>query len=171
MSAPPPIMFRWSGEAFEPSSRYWADMADRHYVVGQTYVLVEHYERSSASHRHYFAALNSAWQSLPDNLRPLYPSAEHLRKMALIASGFCLTRDHVCSSKAAAARLRDFVASMDTYAVVLTHGAVIRVHTAMSQSYPAMDRKQFQESKEAVLAYIDNLLGVDPGATAKSEEP
>lgn len=168
MSDTPPLMFRWDGEAFAPATQYWARQADKHFVVGETYKLVEHHDRSANSHRHFFATVNDAWNTLPDELREEYPSAEHLRKKALIRTGFHTCRDHVCASKSEAMRLRAFVAPMDDYAIVIAKESVIRVYTAMSQSQKAMGRAEFQRSKEAVLGFIDNLLGVEPGATERS---
>ena len=81
----PPIPMRWEGDVMRPRS---ARLADKHFVVGMTYRLVEHQERSTATHNHYFAAINEAWQSLPDHLMAEYPSPEHLRKKMLIRAGY-----------------------------------------------------------------------------------
>ena len=49
--------------------------------------LAEH--RSKASHDHFFAIINEAWKNLPEDMGDDFPSPEHLRKWALIKSGFC----------------------------------------------------------------------------------
>lgn len=160
MTAAPPIPFRWTGEVFEPLPR-WAKDCDREFVVGQVYRLVEQQDRSQASHAHYFACIKEAWQSLPDHLAEHLPSPEHLRKFALIKAGYADSCQFVASSKAEAARVREFVKKLnvDGYALVTVSGAVTTVWTARSQSMKAMGRKEFQASKDAVLDVIAGLLG------------
>jgi len=163
-----PITATWDGEAFYPASPYWAARADRQFVVGETYKIVEHHDRSEASHNHYFASISNAWNTLPDHLLAEYPTAEHLRKKMLVKCGYADERTVVCASKAEAERVAAFIKPMDNYAVVVFHEAVVKVYTAQSQSLKAMGKREFQESKEAVLAAVDRLLGVEPGATARS---
>lgn len=165
-----PIQLRYEGDGeFRVLSSYWAARADREFVVGETYKMVEEPEHSDASRGHYFASLKNGFDSLPDHLKWEYPSIEHLRKKALIRKGFAQHRDHVCESKAAAERLRAFIEPMDDYAIVEAHESVVRVWTAKSQKKRAMTPKEFQESKQAVLDFIDDLLGVERGATARSQ--
>jgi hypothetical protein len=164
-----PIMFRWDGDAMVPASRFWAGRADRVFVVGADYKMVEHHDRSDASHNHFFAAIKNGFDNLPDELRDEYPTTEHLRKKALIKKGFRDERDHVCASKAEAARLAAFIKPLDDYAIVVVSECVVRVWTAKSQSRKAMGAADFQASKTAVLEFIDDLLGVQHGATARSE--
>jgi hypothetical protein len=91
-------------------------------------------ERSSASHRHYFAAVYDAWLNLPEIDAERFPTADHLRKYALIRAGYCDTRELVCASKAEAVRVGAFMKPMDPYALVAISGAVVRVYTAKSQA-------------------------------------
>ncbi|MCV9909958.1 hypothetical protein OIV19_20375 [Brucella sp. HL-2] len=163
-----PIPMTWDGEAMVPASPYWAARADRQFVVGEVYKMVEHHDRSEASHNHYFASIGNAWATLPDDRLAEYPTAEHLRKKMLVKCGYADERTVVCASKAEAERVAAFIKPMDNYAVVVFHEAVVKVYTAQSQSLKAMGKREFQESKEAVLAAIDRLLGVEPGATAKA---
>lgn len=152
-------MLRYEGDGeFKPAAPYWARQADRDFVVGMTYRLVEHQERSMASHRHYFSALNEIWQSLPDELAALYPTVEHMRKALLIRESYADERSIVCSTKAEAVRIAAFVKPMDEYAIVVVREAVVKVYTAQSQSTKAMGAKVFQESKERVLEAARALL-------------
>ncbi|TPN03842.1 hypothetical protein FJ973_29815 [Mesorhizobium sp. B2-1-3] len=162
----PPLHFRWDGDALVPLRPI---LADRHYVVGETYSIVEHHDRSANSHRHYFAALGNAWSNLPDRMLEEFPTAEVLRKKLLIRAGYADERSIVCASKAEAQRVAAFVKPMDDYAIVTVREAVVRVYTAQSQSVKAMGAKAFQESKTKVLEALDDLLGVERGATARSE--
>lgn len=161
MSGPPPIPFAWDGESFTPASQYWARRCDEHYVIGETYRMVPHEERSQRSHAHYFASVNETWKNLPDDQLERFPTAEHLRKWALIRAGYREERNIVCSSKAEAQRVAAFIRPIDDYAVVIVRDAVVIQYTAKSQSTRAMDKKTFQESKEAVLNILSELIGVD----------
>jgi hypothetical protein len=154
----PPLPCQWDGEAFRPLPRF-ARIADKHYVVGETYSLVTHEERSEASHRHYYAALHEVWQNLPDPWATMFPTSEHMRKHALIKAGYCDQRSIACASKAEAQRVAGFIRPMDEYAVVIASEAVVTVYTAKSQSYRAMGRKDFYASKEAVLGWCASLIG------------
>lgn len=152
----PVVAFRWDGEAMRPLS---PRLADKEYVVGQVYRLEHREERSSASHAHYFACINEAWQSLPEWLARRFPTPEHLRKYALIRAGYRDERSIVCSSKAEAQRLASFIRPMDDFAAVSTNGPVVVVWTAKSQSTKAMGRKEFQASKDAVLGVLAEMIG------------
>lgn len=167
MNAPVTLRYEGDGE-FRAMSNYWASQCDRAFVIGEMYRITEHYERSAKSHNHFFATIAGAHDTLPDEMRSEFPTAEHLRKKALIRKGYAEHRDHVCATEAAAQRLRAFIEPLDDYAVIEARDCVVRVHKAQSQSRKAMGAKAFQESKQAVLDYIDDLLGVDRGATAKS---
>jgi hypothetical protein len=166
MSAP--IVFQWDGEAMVPASQFWSRKADEAFVIGEHYKLVEHHDRSGVSHRHFFAVVNQAHGNLPDDLLDQYPTAEHLRKKALIWKGYRDERTIVASSMAEAQRIAAFVKPMDDFAVVTVKDAVIRVWTAKSQSVKAMGAKDFQASKQDVLDFLDDLLGVERGSTERA---
>ena len=155
-----PVPFRWDGEAMVPLAGF-GRRCDQLFVVGEVYRLIEEHERSSASHRHYFAAINEAWQNLPDKLAERFPTAEHLRKFALIKTGYHDSRQFVASSKAEALRLAAFLRPVDEYSLVTVAGAVVTVWTAQSQSTKAMGKKTFQESKDHVLDFVAVLIGTD----------
>ncbi|MFL7901509.1 hypothetical protein ACJ41P_10280 [Azospirillum argentinense] len=159
MSAP--IPFRWEGDSFAPMPGF-ARRCDEVFVVGQVYRLTEEEDRSAASHRHYFACINAAWENLPERLAADFPTPDHLRRYALIRAGYADSRTLVASSKAEAVRLAAFVKPMDSYAVVVVSDATVTVWTARSQSAKAMGKKDFQESKDRVLDVIAGLIGTDP---------
>jgi len=169
MSAPPPIPFRWTGDSFEPASRYWASQADRHFVVGQVYPLEVREERSTASHRAFFAQINEAWKTLPDEAADRFPTPDALRKFALIRTGYRDERSIACASKAEAQRVAAFVKPMDEFAVVTVTGPTVTVYTARSQSMRAMDKATFQKSRDDVLAYIAQMIGTTTRELAASE--
>jgi hypothetical protein len=155
----PPMPFRWDGEAMAPLK---PKLADREFVIGEVYSLVEHHERSHASHAHYFAAINEAWLNLPEALSDRFATDEHLRKFALIKAGYHDEQSIVCSSKAEALRVAAFIKPMDDYAIVTVSGPVVTRYTAKSQSLKAMGKFVFQASKEAVLEILAAMLNVEP---------
>jgi hypothetical protein len=120
-------------------------------------------ERSEVSHRHEFAFLREAWANLPEHLASEYPTAEHLRKKALIATGWCDVRDHVCGSATEARRTAAALrGELDDYTVVIVSANVVRVCRAKSQARNRMKKADFQASKTAILEYVAGLLDVAP---------
>lgn len=154
-----PALFRWSGEVMEPV-RPTQRLCDAQFVVGEVYSLQAIERRSMASHRHFFAAVHDAWLNLPEDQAERFPTDEHLRKYALIKTGYADQRSIVCASRAEALRVAEFIKPMDGYAIVSVQGAVVHVFTAQSQSLPAMGKERFQDSKDKVLDYCAGLIGV-----------
>ena len=139
-------------------------VAKRQYERGETYLLETVLERSSRSHNHYFACLQDGWLNLPDHLAPHFPDAEHLRAYLLIKAGYYTTRTITCADRKEALRVAAFVRPMDDFSIVSTNGNIVQVFTARSQSSRAMRRKEFQESKDAVLNALADMIGVGPKA-------
>ena len=156
-----PVSFRWTGETMEPL-KWFHNICASIFVIGQTYTLEEIKDRSSASHRHYFACIHDAWLNLSEAAAVQFPTSEHLRKIALIASGYADIRTLPCSSRAEALRLAAFIRPIDTYAIVHVKEAVVTVSTAQSQSVRAMGAKEFQASKTKTLDYIAVQIGTTP---------
>lgn len=142
-----------------PLHRYHR-VCDKQFVVGETYMLENIEQRSSVSHKHYFARLNDLWHSLPEHIAPLYPSVEHLRAYALIQAGFCDVRTMTFQSKRIAEKVVAFVKPSDPFSIVDHRGATVMVFSPKSQSTHAMDKEEFGRSKRAVLEIIENMVGV-----------
>lgn len=161
----PPIPFRWNGETMEPVGRFGRE-ADRYYVVGETYRLAPHRERSDKSHGHLFAEIHEAWQNLPEPWATLFPTEDRLRKYALVMAGFRSEKVVVCPSRAFAAKLhRELIADYDWASV---DGNVLTLFTADSQSYRSADRRAFQAQKDGVLAVLAGLIGTTPETLASN---
>ena len=161
------IPFRWDGEAMRPLPGF-AKRCDRDFTIGLSYTMEPVEDRSAKSHRHFFAAINEAWQSLPEELEELYPTADHLRRHALIKKGFATERQLVASSRAEALRMAAFVKPLDLYAIVTVKESVVSVWTAESQSMRAMGKERFQASKNAVLEFVSGLIGATPDEIMRS---
>ena len=161
MTAPVPIPTIWTGEAFAPLEWFRA-RADKLFVVGQRYRLIELEERSEASNSHQFAWLHDAWQNLPENLQELYPTENHLRKRALIQAGYFHEDTIDCSTNAAALRVAAYARGKDEFAFVTVRGPIVSVRTAKSQSRHAMAKDEFQASKTAIMEIVAEMIGVTP---------
>lgn len=153
-----PIIYRSTGEGFAPSTNYQAHLHGQQYPEGTLVALVPFYQRSDKSHDHYFAALHDMWVSLPEELSADFPNEEVLRAHALIRTGYCNKRQLVCRSAADAERTAAFLRPSQPMAIIEATGSVVTEWTAESQAYRAMGKKRFQESKDAVLEYVNGLL-------------
>lgn len=155
------LLFIWQGDGFTPASPHWQRHADEQLVVGERYFLEVRHERSTATHAHQFAWLHDAWLNLPERLSDLYPTPEHLRKRALIDAGYYNETAVDCGSNAAAVRVAAMARALDDFAVAIVRGPTVLVRRAKSQSYRAMDRKEFQASKAAIMETIAAMIGTN----------
>lgn len=158
-----PLAFEWDGDAMKPL-RHCVGMANKEYVVGEVYRLAIYEERSPSTHNHEFAWLKEAWQNLPEGLAELYPTPEHLRKRALIKAGFYDEDVIDAGTNAAALRVASYVRGKDDFAHVIVKGPHVFVQTAKSQSRRAMDKREFQASKSAIMEVVAELVGVSPSS-------
>jgi hypothetical protein len=153
----------WDGEAFWPLSGDRI-LAKQTWGEGEIVAFSEAKDRSSPSHRHYFASLREAWVNLPEGYAERFATEEHLRKWALIHTGYCHARSVVCRTRAEARSIAAIIRSNDAYALVSIEGRTIWHLIAMSQSMEAMTHETFQASKRAVLELLSDILGIEPAA-------
>ena len=156
------MSFTWNGEAMIPAR---PKAADKEYVIGRRYWLEEASERSWISHQQQFAWIGEAWGNLPEGLADLYPTPEHLRKSALVATGWHREMIIEAGNAAAALRVAAYARSRDEFAHVTTRGPTVTVRWARSQRMHGadrMDKAEFQASKDDILGWIANLIGVEP---------
>ena len=156
------MAFVWNGEAMVPARPKAADKA---YVIGRRYWLDEVSERSWASHQQQFAWIAEAWANLPEAMAETFPTSEHLRKAALIATGWHREAIIDCGSRAAAARVTAYARGEDEFARVVVRGSTVIVQKARSQRMHGLDRMlkaEFEASKADILGWIANLIGVEP---------
>lgn len=165
------ILFQWDGEAMVPLPKFAAE-CDAEYVVGYTYVLEAYTpqdQRSRASHAHYFAMVSDLWQNLPERYagEPWAATPDHLRKYALISTGWHKSTSHPVASGAEARRTAATVRSLtpsDDFVIAVPRGDVVEVYRAKSQSYKGMRKADFQQSKDDVIAFIKTLVGIEEAA-------
>jgi hypothetical protein len=157
-----PILYLWDGQAMRPAAPAFYRRCNEAFEAGKRYTLVEQEERSDQTHKHQFAWLREAWQSLPEKLTDQFPTPEHLRKKALIECGFYDETIIDVGTKTAALRVAVFLRTVDEFAhVVVREGLVVR-RVAKSQSRRTMGKEEFARSKSAILDHIAALLEVDP---------
>lgn len=155
------LCFSWNGEAMVPLR---PKAADKEFVIGRRYWLEEVSDRSWISHRHEFAFVKEAWQNLPEQLADTFPSPEHLRKAALIATGWHRETVFDAGNKAAALRFVAYARNEDEFAHVILRGSTVIVRKARSQrmrGHDRMDKGEFQKSKDDIMGWIANLIGVE----------
>ena len=156
-----PLPCVWDGAALHPLPAFTGRAAAR-FGIGEVVTLAPAESRSSPSHRHYFACVREAWVNLPEGQAERFPTEEHLRKYALIKAGYGDERSIVCTSPAEARRIAAFIRPIDDYSVVIVAGDVVTHITAKSQSVQVMGKAEFQASKDAVLAILAEMIGIDP---------
>lgn len=168
MAEVPPIPMVYQGEGVFRALPRFVGVCAEYFGQGEVVTFVAHEDRSLKSHRHYFAAVNEAWQNLPEHLGDRFPTADHLRKFALIRTGWRDERTIACRSKAEARRVAAFVKPMDGYALVVPDGVMVIVYTAKSQSMRHMGREAFQRSKDDVLGFLATQIGISPQALERA---
>jgi len=160
-----PTAFTFDGERMVPDM---PSLAASRYEKGGRYMLAVWTPRSKASHDHYFAVIDDAWDHLlTGELGERFATSEHLRKWCLIRAGYCDKRDIVTGSPDEAVKLAAFVRTLDEYALVVVKDAVVTIWTAKSQSQTAMGRATFEQSKTDVINVLAGLLEVDPETLRK----
>ncbi len=162
-----PIIYQWEGDAMKPMARF-AKVCDAQFTIGEHYRLEVIEERSGNSHSHYFVSVSEAWKNLPEDIAERYLTPHHLRKWALIKCGYADERSIVTASKAEALMVAAFIGPMDEHAVIIASECVVTVYTAKSQSYRAMGKETFQQSKEAVLGLLSSMVGVQPSELSEN---
>lgn len=160
------LAFRWTDDGVMVPLR--PKLADAEFVIGEIYLLDAVHERTINSHRHYFVALAESWRNLPEDQADRFPTVESLRKHALIMTGWRDERTLVAGSKSGAQRLAAFIKPLDEHAVIVVRDFVVRVWTAKSQSLKAMGKTDFRKSKDDVLGFVSDMVGVTPSTLVEN---
>lgn len=164
-----PVQCIWTGEVYRPTSARMVRLADEQHGRGEVVDLEVIKPRSKASHDHFFAVVQEAWETLPDQLSPRFPTAESLRHWALCEAGFCDVKHYGCASRAEAVRWLPRVQAMSPAgSQIVVSGSSIVVREPQSQSMKAMGAKVFQESKSKCLEVIAGLLDTTPDQLARA---
>ena len=163
-----PVIMTWNGQSMTPMPMSFP-LCMRQFTIGEQYRLVAEEERSVQSHKHYFAAVYEAWQNLPEDLAARFPTAEILRHWCLVKCHYATEKTVVLETMRDAEYLYEYICEKrDNDTFVQRSDNVIKIWTAKSQSTRAMDREEFQRSKEAVLGLLSELIGTSVGELKKN---
>lgn len=157
----PALPFQWDALEGVLRPRYPQRTAS-HLEDGKLYLMAVQKPRNMDAHRAYFAAVHEAWMNLPEQIAHRFPSSEHLRKWALIHTGYYNEEQMVCDTEEDAKRMGTFIRRMDRFAVITVKGNVISSYTAQSQSHEHMEADEFYKSKQDVLDFIAAKIGIEP---------
>lgn len=158
MTQPPRVFrFMWRDGVFVPENRL-AAYCDETFGEGEVVTFERHEERSIASHNHYHASIQTAFDNLPEQ-DERFPTPNALRKWALIKSGYCTEMSVVCADPEQAATVASFTGNAEGV-IIVVRGNIVKKYTAKSQSMKAMGKDEFQKSKDAVLDTIAELIAV-----------
>jgi hypothetical protein len=160
MTVGAPIICTWQGDSFVPASERWAKVCDKQFVIGVNYVLTEHQLRSEKSHRHYFASVKEIWQSLPADVALYFPTADHLRKFALIRTGYHNSHSIVLKNEFDAIKAAGMMRPMNDLDLIVQDGRIVTRFSAKSQDTQHMGHDEFQKSKTDVLDFLSDTIGV-----------
>lgn len=162
------LVVGWDGEVLHPL-RQSLKTANGNLVSGERYIVEVAEVRSLNSHNFYFASLGEAFKNLPETVGDMFPTVEHLRKRALVETGWRIERQFIASSKAEALRLASWLRGVDEFAAIAVNGSAIIEWRAKSQSMHSMGKQDFERSKSDVLAWCAKLIGVSPKQLAKED--
>lgn len=171
----PLIRAEWTGEHFRPIGNWPVAWCQDHLDVGERVAFEIERDRSPNTHKHQFAWIKTAWENLPETemAQPYARSPETLRKYALIATGHCEATTIDAGTKAAAERVAAFARAEGDKAhgvvIVSVRGPIVTRYAPLSQSYRAMGRERFQQSKSDILDWISARLGVEPRELGAAE--
>lgn len=156
-TAPRKFRMMWRDGVFVPSdyiARYCSDT----FGEGEIVTFERHEERSPASHNHYFACVQEAWNNLPEK-DERFPTPNSLRKWALIRGGYCTKTEVVLDTPDQAATVASFTGNAEGV-IIVVRGNVVVKYTAKSQKTEAMGKDEFQRSKTDVLDILAELIAV-----------
>jgi len=156
----PPRRFRfvWRDGAFVPDGNSLTAYCHDTFGEGEVATFERHEERSTASHNHYFACIQTAWDNLP-NAEERFPTPEALRHWALIRGGYCTENSIVCDTPEQAQIVAGFMGNSEG-TIIVVRGNIVKKYTAKSQSMKAMNKDEFQRSKVDTLDIIAELIAV-----------
>lgn len=123
-------------------------------------------QRSQQSHNHQFAEIHDCFDNLPMSHAgaPYAASAEAFRKHGLCVTGHCDVETYSFAShedaKTEAPKIARLARKAHGYALIIARGELVICTVPHSQSFKAMGRERFHQSKRDVLDWAHALLGV-----------
>jgi hypothetical protein len=169
-----PIAFRWNvvEGTMAPLPGGATKAAHERFEDGKIYRLVEEPEHSDESRGHYFAALKEIFETLPDHYAAQFVNITHMRKYALIRTGYCTEVPFVAADPQSAALVVKELSRSDDYPLVyqVPDTLVVRIARAKSQRKAAMSKEEFLASKWDVLGFLADMIGADRATVRRMGE-
>lgn len=162
MTTAPGVRCVFRDGAFWPlESGGWAARARRFYGEGVEYLMEESPTPSTKTRSHFHATLAEVFKNLPAELAEQYPSIEHLRKRALIETGFCTHTVAVLDNVGQAVRVAGFLKNgTGAFNLVVRRDATVTLYVPLSERDIAKDKARYQDMKDKVLGWAAGLIGV-----------
>lgn len=162
------IRFVWDGNAMIPA-RGFAARAEKEFVPFETYDMEAVTPRSLKEHNHYMASVAEAFDNLDERLSERFRRPSHLRKWALIDTGWYDEQVTDCGSHEVALRMAAFTRTVegnhpDDYCEIIVRGPALVVRTAKSQKMNGvgrMSKEDFRASSKDVLDRLADMVGVN----------
>lgn len=157
------LHFTWANGVMTPRHPW---IVREQFEEGEHVTLIEHEERSAASHGHAFARLHDIWATLPETTKEQYKLSEHtFRKRLLIGTGHHIESQVDAGSHEIAIRVAAAMASIDEDSVVVVEGPIVVRRVAKSMSRAGMDKHEFQKAKTDILELAESMIA-DEGQNA-----
>ena len=164
------VRMKWLNGTLVPASRDSHAALENMLENGKNYDVNVVLPTTQKSRGHFFCSLAEAFSNLPEAVRLDIPSVEHLRKRALIHTGWAHKFVIPCSSGKGLKNLWRLMRETDEYVVCIEKpDNVLEVYKARSMSSREMQRTEFQRCKDDVLKYAWGLVGIDPPSKADLE--
>ncbi|BBU58549.1 hypothetical protein KU6B_48140 [Mameliella alba] len=173
MAREPLLRCIFTGTCLEPDGAIAAAALADKFGAGEVVSIDIDPDRSPRSHNHQFAFVHQAWLNLPESHQGrLYAaSSDHLRKHALIKCGYHHADMIALGDPRRAERVAVTLARQserdEVYRIITVEGAVIYSFTAETQKMKAMGKTRFQQSKQDILEFLADMIGVKPDELAK----
>lgn len=161
----PKIIYECTADGMRPLA-FHRELFAREFEIGKRYSLIEFDERSPENHNHLFMLITGYWHNWPENYPRELPSAETLRKHALIQTGHYIHAEMAHASlEAATAYVRDFLLHVD-YAegsiVSTPNGTATVMRIAKTLKKKVMEAAEFNKAKADVLDFCQSVTGIAP---------
>lgn len=144
-----------------PQSGYLAQ-CEKRFVVGQIYTLEQVDEaRNMNAHNAYMAEVASAWENLSDAATKKLKTPTHLRKWALIETGWYDEQIVDCGTHELASRMATFTHQTDEYCEIRIRKNLLVIRRPRSQKRSKMNSEDFKKSSKAVLDLLADMIGVN----------
>ena len=122
-------------------------------------VIIDDTPRSHASHAGYFAELHELYLTMPEAVTERLPNFEMFRKFCLIKTGWRDEAVYPCDTRHDALSLAAVCRNIGDFSIVhIDADNTVTRWTAKSQSYKAMGKVAFKQSRDDVEAYARMLL-------------